>query len=350
MSLVSCMKDDELWVNTKPIIKTPFKGLYIVNEGNYMYGNASLSYYDIESKEVHNDVFFETNSLLLGDVAQSMVIHNGLAYIVINNSGKIYVIDSDTFEYRGKITGLVSPRYIHFISDDKAYVTDLYGKSISIINPQSLEIIGSIDVSVNDNQFYRHSTDQMVQYDKYVFTNCWSYDNQILVIDSETDKLIDSIEVQEQPTSLVLDKFGKIWTITDGGYSSNGTSSTAALIKIDAKTREVERIIYFKNTDHPTELKINGAGDRLYFLNGDVYSMDVVTGMEPEIFIESQYQTVIGGYYGLAVDPITNEVYVADAIDFVQRGVVYRFTDNAQPVDTFKVGIVPGDFCFKTGY
>jgi YVTN family beta-propeller protein len=190
----------------------------------------------------------------------------------------------------------------------------------------------------------------MVQYDKYVFTNCWSYDNKILVIDAETDKLIDSIEVQEQPAALVLDSFGKIWTITDGGYSSNGTSSTPALIKIDANTREVERIIYFENTDHPTELKINGAGDRLYFLNGDVYSMDVVTGMEPEIFIESQYQTVIGGYYGLAVDPITNEVYVADAIDFVQQGVVYRYTSNAQVVDTFKVGIVPGDFCFKTGY
>jgi DNA-binding beta-propeller fold protein YncE len=344
------MKDDELWKNTKPDIKTPYKGLFIVNEGNYMYGNASLSYYDIESKEVHNDVFFETNSLPLGDVAQSMVIYDGLAYIVINNSGKIYIIDANTFEYKGKIIGLTSPRHIHFINSTKAYVTDLYGKSIAIVNPQTMQILGSIDVSSNDNQFYRHSTDQMVQYDKYVFTNCWSYDNKILVIDAETDKLIDSIEVQEQPAALVLDSFGKIWTITDGGYSSNGTSSTPALIKIDANTREVERIIYFENTDHPTELKINGAGDRLYFLNGDVYSMDVVTGMEPEIFIESQYQTVIGGYYGLAVDPITNEVYVADAIDFVQQGVVYRYTSNAQVVDTFKVGIVPGDFCFKTGY
>lgn len=344
------MKDDELWKNTKPDIKTPYKGLFIVNEGNYMYGNASLSYYDIESKEVHNDVFFETNSLPLGDVAQSMVIYDGLAYIVINNSGKIYIIDANTFEYKGKITGLTSPRHIHFINATKAYVTDLYGKSIAIVNPQTMQILGSIDVSSNDNQFYRHSTDQMVQYEKYVFTNCWSYDNQILVIDSETDKLIDSIEVQEQPAALVLDGFGKIWTITDGGYSSNGTSSTPALIKIDAETREIERIFYFENTDHPTELKINGAGDRLYFLNGDVFTMDVVTGLEPEIFVQSPYDVAVGGYYGLAVDPITNEVYVADAIDFVQQGVVYRFTDNAQVVDTFKVGIVPGDFCFKTGY
>ncbi len=347
ISLMSCMKDDELWENTKPVIKTPYKGLYIVNEGNYMYGNASLSYYYIESEEVHNDVFFNTNSLPLGDVAQSMVIRNGLAYVVINNSGKIYILDANTFEYKGKITGLNSPRYIHFISDTKAYVTDLYGKSIAIVNPQAMEITGSIDVSTSDNQFYRHSTDQMVQFENLIFTNCWSYDNQILVIDSETDEVVDSIQVQEQPAALVLDNYGKIWTITDGGYTMNGTTSTPALIKIDAETREIERTIYFNNTDHPIELKLNGAGDRLYFLNSDVYTMDVITGSEPELFVESPYETVIGGYYGLALDPITDEVYVADAIDFVQQGVIYRYTSNAEPVDTFKVGIVPGEFCFK---
>ena len=43
----------------------------------------------------------------------------------------------------------------------------------------------------------------------------------------------------------------------------------------------------------------------------------------------------------------TSEVYVADAIDYVQHGVVYRFTPQGRALDTLRVGIVPGSFCFK---
>ena len=52
-------------------------------------------------------------------------------------------------------------------------------------------------------------------------------------------------------------------------------------------------------------------------------------------------------WYGLAVDPHTSEVYVADAIDYVQPGFIYRYSAEGERIDKFQVGVIPGAFCFN---
>jgi hypothetical protein len=51
-------------------------------------------------------------------------------------------------------------------------------------------------------------------------------------------------------------------------------------------------------------------------------------------------------YFGLGVDPLTSEVYLADAIDYQQPGVVYRYAPSGEEVDAFRVGVIPGAFAF----
>ena len=121
LSLASCMKWD--YGDAVEEFNASGAGLFITNEGNFQYGNATLSYYDPATKTVQNEIFFRANGMKLGDVAQSMCIHDGKGWVVVNNSHVIFAIDLNTFKEVGRIENLTSPRYIHFLSDEKAYVT-----------------------------------------------------------------------------------------------------------------------------------------------------------------------------------------------------------------------------------
>jgi DNA-binding beta-propeller fold protein YncE len=347
--LNSCMKDDVIWDFNQDENFEPGNGVFIINEGNFMSGNASLTYYNIDEKKVIQNVFYNTNNMPLGDVAQSMVIRDSIGYIVLNNSGKIVLINTNSFEFIGKITGLVSPRHIHFISDEKAYVSDLYSKSLQIINPQSLEIVGQINLENHESQFYQHPSEQILQYGKYLLTNAWSFDNKILIIDTETDRLVDSIVVTKQPNSMVLDKHNNLWVLSDGGYEGNPYGNEpACLTKINLTNFSISAEYVLSKDNNPRELAINPSGDSLYYINADVYKVPVTNPLFQEVFIKSESGEYLnGGFYGLGVDPHRGEVYVADAKDNSQNGIIYRFHPSGQIIDSFPGGIVPGAFCFK---
>ena len=328
-------------------------GVFCLCEGNMNAGNASLSYYDPAARTVQNEVFYRANGAKLGDVAQSIFLREGRVFIPMDNSGVIWAIDADTFRVEGKLEAassqhpdennhIVAPRYIHFLSDEKAYVTQIWDPRIYIVNPRTYEITGYIQT---DMDFETGSTEQMVQYDKYVFTNCWSYQNRILVIDTETDTVCDEITVGIQPTSLVMDKYNKIWTVTDGGYEGSPYGHEApSLYCIDAATRKVEKQFKFKFGDWPSEVQLNGTRDTLYFINKAIWRLPVTaTNFPVKPFVP--YQNTL--YYGLTVNPFNSEVYVADAIDYVQDGVILRYSPEGELLDEFYVGIIPGAFCWR---
>ena len=253
LTVSSCM-NDETWVDRKkPDIPVSDmrsgQPVIILNEGNFMYGNASVTYYDAASRKVWNDVYYNQNGSPLGDVAFSAEEKDGLLYVVVNNSGKIMVLNAGkypaipAFSFVSKITGLTSPRYIFFISDRKAYVSDLYARAVTVVDPAQQAVTGYLATDNHSGQFYQHPTEQFVPFGDVLFTNCYSYDDKILVLDPAANAVIDSIEVLKQPSSMVIDKNGKLWVVCDGGYeNSDYGDDVAGLVRIDAGTRTVERI------------------------------------------------------------------------------------------------------------
>jgi len=314
------------------------EGVLIACEGNFMYGNGSLSFYDYNNRTVVRDFFYGRNNAPLGDIVQSLGIFGDKMFIVVNNSGKVYIADSKTVEFRGVLSGLVSPRHIHIVSQNKAYVSDLLSNNITIIDPVSNRITGTINLGI-------HTSEKMVQTGNRVFVTSWSYGKHVLVIDPETDELVTAIEVPLQPKDIVVDKNQKLWVLSDGGYEGSPAGhENSALSRIDPVSYETEQIYRFDETAMPSVLEINNAGDTLYFINGDLYKMAVNSNNLPESpFVES------GGrmFYSLGIDPGSDEIYIADVIDWSQNGEVLRFSQSGDLIDSFKVGVNPADFLFR---
>lgn len=308
-------------------------GVFITNEGNFQFGNAKVSYYDNASATAVEDLFQPANNISLGDVCQSMYLFNGKAYVVVNNSGKIVVVNPKTFVQETVISGMGSPRYFLPVSNNKAYVTDLYANAVSIVDLNGNIKTGTIACS-------GWTEEMALVYGKVFVTNEKS--NKVYVINTANDAMEDSIQVGFNSNSIRQDKNGKLWVLCSGNQKNNIPGS---LHRIDPITKQVEQSFQFSNTtDSPWKLRMNATNDTLYFLNNSVFRMAIGAANLPSTAFISNGKSV---FYGLGIDPKNGVIYISDAIDYVQRGAIYRYKSDGTLINTFKAGIAPGDFCFN---
>jgi YVTN family beta-propeller protein len=337
MLLLSACKKE----STTPVELTLQDGVFIVNQGSFTVGNSSLSYFQTTNNETFQNVFSAVNNVPLGDVAQSIFIDENTAYIVVNNSGLVYAIDRWTALYKGTIDSLASPRNFLKVSDTKAYVTDLFSNSISIVNPQTYSKTGEIKVD--------RSTEEMAMVGSEVFVANWSgynqslKNNKILVVNSGNDQVVDSIQVGVEPNSMVVDKNNNLWVLCSGGFENEEIPS---LWKIDPASHHVIDTLIFPELElNPVSLEISGAGDTLFYLNYGVYKMAITDTQLPEsVFIPENS----GRYFlTLGVDPSNGNLFISNPLDYFGDGLVYRFDKYGNYKEQFGVGIIPGAFGFN---
>jgi len=304
--------------------------VYVINEGNFRWGNATLTAINLTQNFVTSDLYYLANQQPLGDVFQSMTYANGSFWMVVNNSGKVEKIDKQSLKSLGVIGGLRSPRYLCALPNHKAYISDLYEQAITVVDLSTLQIKGKIALP--------GWTEEMLSEDSIVWvTNIKK--EYIYRINTQTDVIKDSIEIGMGGNSLGKDAQGRLWV-----YATGAEGIGAKLVCLNSVNKEIIKSFSFLSSGGGN-LKISTDGQTLYWLRaGGVWKMgveDIALPSEP--WIEQDLQNA----YGLGVHPTTGDIFIADAMDYVQAGKVIQYSNAGIQKGSWKVGVIPNGFLFQ---
>jgi len=305
-------------------------GYFILNEGNYLAGNGSVSFYSSETNEIHNDLFTAQNGRALGDIPSFLAVDGDKGFIIVNNSGTIEVVSMITMESLATVTGLNSPRQM-VIRDRKGYVSSLSSNEVTVIDLDMMEISGYFNIGCT-------SEAMAISGDK-LFSAFWSGGNRIVVTDLATEEVITTITVGLEPESMVLDRNNRLWVLCTGGWNGE---EIPRLVRINTVTYEKEAEMFFRSvTDNPSSLTANAAGDTLYFLDEGVRRMPVsAPGLPSVAYIPAGARL----FYKVAAGP-GGQIAVTDAIDYQQTGDFLVYNSKGELADTEQAGIIPGFMC-----
>jgi len=339
--LAACVKD-----KPQPSVSTvPFsnRDVYVVCEGNFGNGDASLYLYNPAKDSAYGDLYAAANNQPLGDVFQSMMQIGNHFFLCINNSDKLVVIDTGSRKLITTIN-IPKPRYILPVSSTKAYISAEYSNKVYIINPQTYAITGTIDMP-NQNP------EGMCLYDNAVYICTWDTAcNTLFKVDITTDKIIQTIKVGGYaPQAILPDKEQMLWVL--GGNQTMG--KTATLTRIDPSTGQILTSYQFPASADALKPVFNNTNDTLYFIevnyyggtaNNGIYRMAITDASLPtQPFVSAQqYQY----FWALGIDPATGYIYVGDPKGFVQKGSIYIYRQDGQQISSFNVGVGPGHFYF----
>lgn len=341
LTFSSCDQEDDA-----PLGVYEQDAILITNEGLFNTSNGSISFYNRSTGSVENNIFQKANDRILGDVAQHTSVHNNKAYLVVNNSNKIEVVNANTFKGLGVINGLALPRYFEALDDNKGYVTEWVSFAgngrVAVVDLATLTVTKTIEVGALPEQL-------LISGNKLYVIN--SAGNTVSVINTTTDVVEANITVTNKPNSLVLDRNNNLWVLSGGTkvYNSDWTaideaaSEAGALAKINITNNTVTNTIVFGNkASSPSKLTLNGDKSNLYYsYQGKIYELNInATSLNSTALINRDV-------YGLGVDPVTGQIYAGKAGDFRSDGWVVRFQPNGTKVDSFQVGIAPNGFVFR---
>lgn len=334
--VVSCTKDDDDII--LPLGDYEY-GFFITNEGPFQNGSGTISFVTEDFETVEHQIFNHVNESDFGSIVQSMGFNDDNAYIVVNNSHKIEVVNRYTFESVATITdGLDNPRY--FVADGSiGYVTnwgDPFNNDddfVAVINLVTNTVTSTIPVAFGPEKLVFANNDLYVAHQ-----GGYSQNNILSVIDITANMVESTIIVGDVPNSMVVTN-NDIWVLCGGNPLFTGNETSGKLVKVETSDNTVMQGFDFLTTNHPTSLTNNGS-DLIYNLNGEVFSKEENSASLPTTSIIS------GFFYSMTAND--GKLYATDAGDFLSNGTlkIFDLSSNSE-LQNIETGLIPGGVYFN---
>ncbi|MDD2242364.1 MAG: YncE family protein [Bacteroidales bacterium] len=333
-------------------------GMFLLNEGNMGSNKATLDYYNYNTGVYHKNIFATINPLVsreLGDVGNDIQIYGGKLYAVINCSHYIEVMDVRTAKHIAAIT-IPNCRYIVF-NKGYAYISSYAGPVL--INPNArLGYVARMDTTTFkiDTLVVGYQPEEMViSGDNLYVANSGgyrvpNYDRTVSVIDLNKFKVTTTIDVAINLHRMEADEYGNIYVSSRGDYYTVPSS----IYVINSSTNTVTKNLHIPCSE------MTLCGDSLYVystgwsyvtnkntISYTVYNTKAQVKM-PDSFIKDGTEKNIVIPYGIAVNPITRDIFVTDAKDYVTPGTLYCFSKEGKKKWSVTTGDIPAHMVFTT--
>jgi hypothetical protein len=332
------------------------RGLYLVNEGNMYMNKASLDFVDFSTGSYRKNIYGQANPEVtkgLGDVGNDVGVYGSKLYVVVNGSNKVEVLNVKTGKRIQQID-ILNCRYITF-SKGKAYVSAYLGQ---IGDPKAPNgIVAEIDTS-SLKETKRVEVGRQPEEMAVVGTNLYvansggytpgNYESTISVINLETFKETKRIPVAINLHRLKADRYGDLYVTSRGDY----LDVTSKLYVINTQTDQVKKVfdVAAGNIVIDDDLAYIYSSSFSITTGKSTISYDMIN-VKDEVLLSRKFildgnEKSIKVPYGLAVHPITKDVFVTDATDYVTPGVLYCFDPMGKKKWSVETGDIPAQFAF----
>lgn len=337
----SCSDNDDL---TEAPLGDYANGIIVLNEGGFGHGDSQISYIANSFAESQNNIFELVNAeMTLGDTGQDIGFYNDLAFVVVNGSDKIEVVNRYTMKHVATIaSGLDSPRYIAF-ANGKGYVTN-WGDGY-VADDDFVAVINLSNYTVSSTIPVAEGPERMAVYEDKLYVaqkGGYNQGSTLSVINTASNTLSTTIEVGDVPTSMVI-KNTTLYVLCSGSPSwapSGETLGSLHKVSLNGGENFAEE---FAEGKHPSNLVAEG--DKFYFTeNADIFAMEINAEL-PSTPLFSTTEQGVYGVYGFEVE--NGKIFVGDAVDYSSNGKVYIYSLTGTLEHNYTVGVIPSGFYFN---